>query len=287
MEEVYTPEQDLKTFAPLLERMSKDMRNASINLSAKEARFLVDTYYQMQKERCIAANRVRAMNNEPHLLMAWLKKQNEFLEKQIAISLDVYSANHPIGDWMRSICGIGPTISAGILAHIDITRAQTAANLWTFAGLDPNVTWEKGKKRPWNASLKTLCYKAGECFVYVQNKPEDFYGKIYATRKKLEIERNLSGAFKEQAENILKTKNFRNTTEAKKMYEQGMLPKAHIHARARRYAVKIWLSHVHYVWFCHYYGKEPEKPFKGFIKPPGNLPKKVLNIMENGVYTND
>lgn len=274
----------LKEFKPLLDRLSKDFKSAAKLMTRHEARFLVDSYYQMQSDRIVTNNRVRSMEKEPHILMSWLLQQNHFLEKQVAVSLDIYSDNDPVGKWMRSIMGIGPVLSAGFLAHIDITKAPVCANLWTFAGLDPTVRWEKGQKRPWNPRLKTLCYKAGECFVYVQNKDKDFYGKIFAKRKRREIKLNLEGKFAEQAAEALKRFNYSKETVAYKAYIEGKLPLAHLHARARRYTVKIFLSHVHYVMYVMEFGKEPEMPFKNFIEPPGDLPEGVVKIFDKGIY---
>jgi len=40
-----------------------------------------------------------------------------------------------------------------------------------------------------------------------------------------------------------------------------MLPPAHIHARARRYAVKLFLSHYHHVAYEVATGQKPPKPY--------------------------
>jgi len=147
-------------------------------------------------------------------------------------------------------------------------------------------------KRPWNARLKTLCYKLGESFVKVQNLDSDIYGGIFRDRKTLEWERNLNGNFSQQAIEILAEKNFNKTTDAYKWYsgkytmEQAlgflasettpptmpkagaddgptvqMLPPAHIHARSRRYAVKLFLSHLHGHMYFQEYGEEPPLPY--------------------------
>ena len=56
-------------------------------------------------------------------------------------------------------------------------------------------------------------------------------------------------------------KNFKKTTEAYKAYIKGKLPPAHIQARSTRYAVKLFLSHLHEVWYKHEFGKNPPNPF--------------------------
>ena len=49
---------------------------------------------------------------------------------------------------MLSIRGIGEVISAGLLAHLDVTKARHASGYWRFAGLDPTNDWlgEAGAK---------------------------------------------------------------------------------------------------------------------------------------------
>ena len=59
----------------------------------------------------------------------------------------------------------------------------------------------------------------------------------------------------------MKSKNIGKTTDAYKAYIQGKLPPAHIQQRAERYAVKIFLSHLHEFWYEQHYGEKPPKPF--------------------------
>lgn len=236
-----------------ISRLSRDLREAAVTLTDDEARFLVDSYYMMQDARLRADGQLRALgeSEEPNSVLSWLGEQNRTLENQVKGALDRYSNGHPIGRWMRSITGIGPVIAAGLLAHIDIERCATAGNIWSFAGLNPLAEWKKGEKRPWNARLKVLCWKLGESFVKVSGNESDYYGKIYAARKKLETERNEAGAFAEQAALILTKRKIGKDTDAFKAYSVGRLPPAHIHARAKRYAVKLFLAHLHEVWRKH------------------------------------
>lgn len=244
-------------------KLTRDLAQASKTLSDDEARFLVDAYYQMQGSRIRHNNQVRSMlkQGEPHGILLWLAEQSGSLEEQIKRSLDKYSAAHPVGEWMRAQVGIGPVIAAGLLAHIDITKAPTVGHIWRFAGLDPTSIWSKGERRPWNADLKTLCWHAGESFVKFSNHPGCFYGHLYKQRKEREVERNERGDFKEQAADKLAKFKINPTTDAFKHYTAGHLPPARIHARARRYAVKIFLAHVHGEWYRRVLNKEPPLPY--------------------------
>ena len=59
------------------------------------------------------------------------------------------------------------------------------------------------------------------------------------------LARNDHGDYAERAALILTQKKFDKKTDAYKAYSSGNLPPAHIHAMARRYAVKLFLSHLH------------------------------------------
>lgn len=316
-----------------VQRLTRDLKVAAIVLSPAEARYLVDSYYTLQDYRKAAGNQRLALGKvgEPHSVIDWLFDQMETLENQIKRALDAWTDGQIVGQWAKSIVGIGPVITAGLLAHIDITKAPTAGHIWRFAGIDSEVEWlgkerarelvnsvvpegavtsehlatiaqlthrklesiekvatdrasgnitraslTKGLSRPpWNAGLKTLCWKVGESFVKFSNHQQDVYGKVYQQRKAQEIERNEAGVFAEQAARVLREKRIGKGTEAYTWYSQGKLPPAHIHARAKRFAVKLFLAHYQAVAYEVHYGTKPPKPFViehmghvGYIQAP-------------------
>jgi hypothetical protein len=254
-----------------LRRLTRDLRAAAKTLTHAEARYLVDAYYQMQRDRIRAAHQVRQLseNSEPHEVLLWLGAQTGVLELSIKNALGLYAKAHPVGAWAQSIVGIGPVISAGLLAHIEITKAPTVGHIWRFAGLDPTVVWNKKTKRPWNGALKRLCWLIGESFVKVQAHEHDVYGKLYAHRKAIEEQKNADGVFAPQAQRSLEVKDWRRETATKAHYEQGRLPPARIHLRAQRWAVKLFLAHYHHVAYMTQYGTEPPKPY-------------VLSVLQHG-----
>lgn len=259
-----------------LDKLSRDLRKASISLGPHEARFLVDAYYMIQEDRKRTFNQDRQLekSSEPHEIISWLATQNKHLEKQIAAALDTFSAAHEEGQWARRQVGIGPIIAAGLLAHIDLAKTTTATKLWRFSGFDPSLKWEKGQKRPWNASLKVLGYKIGESFVKTCNHKESYYGPIYSKAKAMYTERNAAGLYTARSADILKARKFGAETEARKHYEGGHFPPAHIHAMARRYAIKLFLSHYLEV-AQRVHGIDPSTPYAiailghhDYIPPP-------------------
>jgi hypothetical protein len=216
----------------------------------------------MQENRIAAAHQVRTLNenSEPHAVIDYLGQQNELLEGQVKRALDKWTDAQVLGRWCKSITGIGPVIASGLIAHIDIAKTPALSHLYSYAGLAPDIKWEKGQKRPFNMRLKTLTvFKLGESFVKVHNLEHDFYGKLYEKRKRLEEYRNEKGEYAAQAAESLP--HFKKTTDAYKWYSQGKLPPARIHARARRYAVKIFLAHYYLVAYFLATGDLPRIPY--------------------------
>lgn len=246
-----------------IQKLTKDIKNAAKILTKQEARYLVDTYYQIQDYRKATSSQCRVMSTtgEPHDLFRWLLENIEILESQIKSALKAYTDNQEVGVWLKSNLGIGPVLAAGLLAHIDITKAQTAGAIWRYAGLDPSAVWKKGEIRPWNAKLKQICWKIGQSFVKVSNNPSSIYGKLYKERKELEQSKNEKGEYETQAKSILINKKIGKNTEAYKWYSKGKLPPAHIQQRAERYAVKIFLSHLHQFWYKKHFGVDAPKPY--------------------------
>ena len=359
----YNPEMIEIGLEPTL-RLTRDLKNAASELGEAEARYLVDYYYQWQKARTRAANVARSYQDEsiapgvePHAIVNWLQSNTVSIERMIRGTLDVYSNSKIEGQWARSIIGIGPIISAGLLAHIDIRKAETAGAIWRFAGLDPTNSWlgkEKSEvmvneivgtgrrnnisydnfvefgrlshrrpddlvkqsfqmkknyegdnslddltktdvinalaKRPWNADLKTLCWKIADSFVKFQNNPNDVYGKVYVERKAYEHRINEAGGYAERAAEKLRTTNIRKP-EVRRTYESGKLTDGHIHASAMRVAVKLFLAHYHHVCYEAVLGETPPKPYvidRGdhthFISPPNwpmtTLRPGILNVAD-------
>lgn len=149
---------------------------------------------------------------------------------------------------------------------------------------DPSVVTKANlikvvSRRPWNADLKVIFWKIGESFkinskkLATKSKGPDIYGKMYVDKKLAYIQRNETGGFRETADK--RASEVGRGTEAYAAYSQGMLPPGHLDAMARRYAVKMFLSHWHHVYYEMHHGTPPPKPFviehmghTEYVKPP-------------------
>jgi hypothetical protein len=234
-----------------------DLRKVG-NIFAAELRLLVSNYYQVQEMRKRMDMQLRHLGDK-QLLDISLAGPDIFggWEKDLAKSFKTVLSDDPVANWVMAQRGIGHIITAGLLAHIDITRAPTVGHIWRFAGLDPSQQWEKGEKRPYNAELKQICWHAGQCFMKQSNDPDCFYGKLYREKKQEYIARNEAGGFAEKA------KGYRGVSDKanKALLAAGKVPAAYIDSCARRFAVKIFLSHLHAVLYWHEYKKLPPLPF--------------------------
>jgi hypothetical protein len=293
---------EIESFVTPAMRISRDLikalRQEGGGITDNEARYLVDIFYTMQDQRVRANNQVKGLDRdakktdkdgEPHEALDWVMAQFKMMEQQIERLLAVYTQTHPMVWFFEQTVGIGPILSAGLLAHIDISKAPTAGHIWNFAGLNPEQKWEKKTRRPWNAELKKLCWKIGDSFVKQSSHPRDFYGHIYRERKAYEWQRNLAGAMSQDATRYLAAKSYGKDTDAAAWYggqcdpelaralleagkpptaaacksPQGvaMLPPAQIDNRARRWAVKLFLSHLQQRWWEQTYNAAPPNPF--------------------------
>jgi hypothetical protein len=383
-------------------RLKRDLARAARAMSPEQARYLVDAYYTIQEHRIALAAQLRhaeetgerkaaeaVEGDSPIELIRFMFEDARREEENIRLALDEFSNGPEVGRWAKSILGIGPVLSAGLLAHVDITRAMTAGAIWRFAGLDSTVQWhgredvrtvlsdmrkvarndwdafanvavaldhdkpsnvlrsagliekvasigdtkalferlgaewpeavefhadnairlafepdERGEvyemlypeakldwkairsalsKRPWNTRLKVLTWKVGESFIKVSNNEKDFYGHVYAERRRQEEERNDKGEYAEEAAKVLRERRI-GANPTREAYEAGRLPDGRIHLRASRYAVKLFLAHWHDVAFRDHYGTAPPRPYviehlghAHFIEPP-NMPEHLRGL---------
>lgn len=115
-------------------------------------------------------------------------------------------------------------------------------------------------KPPYNLNLKPICWKVGQQFMKLANNEKSLYGKIYREKKADEHFKNNNGMFAEQAALKLQTTNIENE-EIKAIYESGKLPDGHILARAKRFAVKLFISHLFEAMYYYTYGEKAPVPY--------------------------
>ena len=132
---------DLEPFLKVNETAREAVKKGLVGKD--EIRFLVDAFYQLQGDRIRTTNQLRSLKdrNLESAIINWFANYQDQSERNLAKILSIYVDSQELGQWLSSILGIGPLISAGLMAYIDIEKAPTVGHIWRYAGLDPSSKW--------------------------------------------------------------------------------------------------------------------------------------------------
>jgi hypothetical protein len=119
-------------------------------------RSLVEMYYDFQGQRIISGNRIDGNVRQGLIIREDMEKygvddifeQATLFEKEIQKRLTREIKSYPLyTDYFEKIYGIGPILSAGLMAYIeDISKFRHVSSLWQYCGLGMNTFCEKCKK---------------------------------------------------------------------------------------------------------------------------------------------
>jgi hypothetical protein len=196
----------------------------------------------------------------------------ETIDQIVKKPLSEFSNQTVAGTWAQSQHGIGPVLSAGLVSYLDIAKANSPAAVWRYAGLDPSH--HPGKS--FNSDLKTLCWKIGSSFSKHSSNPRSFYGNLYLQDKERRTLKNEQGLYSDKAAELLKDLPYKYRSD-KALLSQGKISSNQIDAQARRFSVKIFLSHYYSVAYQEIHGTPAVRPSfitingkKEFIQIPNN-----------------
>ncbi len=181
--------------------------------------------------------------------------------------------------WLLSVKGLGESFAVQVLAAFDIEKASTASSFWRYGGLDPT------EQTKFNRQAKAVVYKIMGGFI----KTKGFYRNLYDQFKELEIKKNNSGGYKEQAEQIIKSYKVKSNKLLQRL-QDGKLPDSIIDLRARRRTIKVFLAHLFEVWYWEYHTVKPPEVYVlshmghvDKIKPPNfNSDTGVFQDLKEG-----
>jgi hypothetical protein len=132
--------------APSIPRAGREAVLDAHKLSNAEARLVVASYYDAQEMRKRSDMQIRHLGDkEMPRILQYTADANAIIEGEVKKALLKYSEATPVGEWCLSHVGIGPVITAGLLAHLDIEKAPTAGQIFRFAGLDPSAKWRSSE----------------------------------------------------------------------------------------------------------------------------------------------
>lgn len=178
--------------------------------------FLVGQYYDIQKLRIEAYNRLVSLFSKPvtandswspplpipegtkpsemanQILhgklkvskdlgeLVWYHNSLHETEKNLSKKLDGWSKTHLLRTtFFDRIKGIGPTFGSALIAWLEpISRFDNISKLWSYCGMAPNQKRRKGEKLHYNPHLKTLMWKVSGSFIK-QNAKTSFFRRLY------------------------------------------------------------------------------------------------------------
>ena len=166
--------------ATMIVSVPKDVKDELINIAQDKnskslIKFLTDQYYQAQSFRIKAENQARAIYQDadqeatsdyPDFIKIQVHnaKYQEALNKKY---LDIVTDSIPVCRWMKSIKGIGPTLSAYLYSRLDPTN-RYGSDFISYAGLNNNnVPW-LGKEKA-KALVKEIKVEYAEIMDQVEN----------------------------------------------------------------------------------------------------------------------
>ena len=264
---------------------------ANVNVEVREIRLLVSSYYEIQKLRIQNNNRMKMLERDYEIsesqaedyhdtVIKALIKTEKDIEKRVR---KFVRSQHIYARWIGPhVKGVAEVLAGAMMSGIeDIGRFANVAKLWKYCGVGINDDGsiqkrKRGEKINYSPFLKTACWKIGESFVKTGDR--GYYGSMYQKYKADELRKLTKQGYtvlpsddvKKKIEEAQK-KDKDATYESLKMFSQG-----HIHNRAKRKTVKLFLSHLWSVWRemedlpitkPYIIANEPEKHH--YYPPPG------------------
>jgi len=225
---------------------SKKVNQNGLEAKCGALNALVD--FQLQFEKALTALKIRdthlRKNNtiDPEteaLLLESETFKKEFILKPVKRLLE----SHPAYPWFSRVKGVGNENIAKVVSLIDITKAETVSSLWKYAGyavVDGTAERpKKGEKLHFNKTLKTMCYRLGVSLLKAHgiSKNGTKFGALYKEYYAEEVTK---------AEKLgLKIADVADIPKGK---ESGYMNSLHVHNRAFRRMIKIFLSCLYIYW---------------------------------------
>lgn len=208
-----------------------------------EISYLIDRFYQVEKHRVAIGLQIGQLKKDK----VNIKFLKEFFDRFFTLEKDIKKliadtvAEHPMWSWLKKVDGIGPILAAALLANLDIRKAKHISSFWKYCGLavTPEGTAERktrGERIAFNPFLKSISWKIGESFVKIKGK----YRKMYDTSKAFYQKK-----FPKKQQALDAAGKPRKNAQGGKIM---LYSKGHIHAMAKRRAVKRFLADFWTEW---------------------------------------
>jgi len=282
-------------------------------------RTLVEIYYDFQDQRIITNNRIGMNKQRNAITDAQLKQYKVFdilanaeqFEKDVKKVLEVEIKKHKIWkEYLALIQGVGPIISAGLLAYInDIGKFENISRLWQITGFGMNTFCKKCKKPTWEEitfikqdgktktkakRLKPMkicpeCNKKTEPMIqkrmigYMSNWNDKFKVLCWKIGQSILKQQASKSGYRKLYDQFKAEERRKHPKKIKKggrtMYNDG-----HIHNMALRKVIKIFLANLWMVW-RGMEGLTVTEPYIIKKNPAHNMIKPFTDKQPKSTYT--
>lgn len=150
---------------------------------------------------------------------------------------------HPAYPWFSRVKGIGGENIAKVIGLVDISKANRISSLWKYAGYAVDnghaPKAKKGEKTSFNKQLRTMCWRLGVSLMKAKGK---FY-EYYLQEKEKDIARYTARGCE-----VVPTDKLPKDARGKCIEPEGAISEWHIHHRALRKMIKLFLACLWLEW---------------------------------------
>ena len=154
----------------IAEKMSNNLKSEirSIGIPTRsEIKMVVNLFYQMQDIRKALREEIRSIEGSDKttkkantIILDYCLKNVTIIEAACKEVLQIVAESSEEGRWLLQIVGIGPILTAGLVANFDVTDKQYASQFISYAGLNDNNRPFIGKVGA-EAIMKEVCNHRG------------------------------------------------------------------------------------------------------------------------------
>ena len=135
-------------------RPSKNVLASAVDMSRREARFLVEDYFRWKKLYMAHLNHLNLLKKEylPTDCTNFLNKSAKKFRIYYSEFLGLWAQNFPAAHWAMKLNGISGFTAGALAAFIDVEKTKNVASVWKYAGQTPNSRPPTVKRIYWAAS---------------------------------------------------------------------------------------------------------------------------------------
>ena len=183
-------------------------------------------------------------------------KEAEKVENRYKKVMDITTAEPLYREWLSNVTGVSSILTARVMHKIGYCQDfERVSQLWSYAGLTPDSSREKGEKLSYDPDLKTTAWMVADTMVKMGDN-SSYRTHFYDPYKDKQLNRmeQVEEAKEEGYEiEVREIEDHNNTVPAtfavgegeEKQLFKGTAPKSRGHAdnRAKRYLAKKFLKH--------------------------------------------